>query len=398
MNLAIVGMQFGDEGKGKIVDFLSENFDIVARLSGGSNAGHTVVYEGNEVKFHLLPSGVLRGKIGILGNGMVIDLKKLQREMEMVRELGVEPKILISSRAHVVTSFHRILDEMEDEIIKIGTTKQGIGPSYAAKHTRIGTRIADIFQCDLEKKLKLLSEIHRLELSEGEIKKEARELKEIGKKMKGMVEDTEIWLNNAIDSGKSVLFEGSQASFLDVDFGTYPYVTSSNTTVGGIVTGLGIPPSKIDKVMGIAKAYTTRVGAGPFPTELHGEEGEKLRERGREYGATTGRPRRVGHLDLVLLRYATLINGIDEIALTKVDVLSGMKMVKIATKYECEGEERRYPPANISNCEPIYEEIEGWDNIEDENLQKFVGFIEKETGAKVKIVSYGASREDTIMR
>ena len=212
-----------------------------------------------------------------------------------------------------------------------------------------------------------------------------------------MIEDTEIFLNCAIDSKKNVLFEGSQGSFLDVNFGTYPYVTSSSTTVGGIVSGLGIPAYKVDGVMGISKAYTTRVGSGPFPTEIKGDEGEKLRKRGKEYGATTGRPRRVGYLDIVLLRYASLLNGIKEIALTKVDVLSGMKSVKIATKYTCEGKESLYPSANIENCKPYYEEMEGWNGIDDENLAKFIKKIEKETGAKVKIVSYGAAREDTLL-
>ncbi len=397
MNLAIIGMQFGDEGKGKIVDYLADNFDAVTRFSGGSNAGHTVIYNGEKIKFHILPSGVLRGKIAIMGNGMAINPKKLVEEINMIENHGIHPKVFISSKAHVVTEIHEDLDSELDKLIKIGTTRQGIGPAYYEKYRRTGIRIADLFNREiLEKKLKLMMKLNDIHIERNDTSTIASELMEYGKKIKEMVSDTEIIINNMINSGKNILFEGSQGTFLDVDFGTYPYVTSSNTTVGGIVTGLGVPPKKIDKVMGIAKAYTTRVGEGPFPTEVEGEEGKKLREKGGEYGATTGRARRVGYLDLPMLRYATTINGIDEIALTKVDVLQGYPMIKIGIKYKCHGKEHIYPPPDLHKCEVEYIDIDGWNNINDENFKKYIKLIEKETVARVTLVSYGPKREDTV--
>ncbi len=397
MNLAVIGLQFGDEGKGKIVDFLAENFDIVARFSGGSNAGHTVLFEGKKIKFHLVPSGVIRGKIGVLGSGMVIDVERLIEEIENLRDMGIEPNILVSSRAHVVTSFHKIQDELDDEIIGIGTTRQGIGPTYITKMRRIGVRIADLFNEErLRKKLKLIARFSGAKFGEEDVDNEAKKLTRLIKQLKDKITDVEVWLNRAIDSGKSVLFEGSQGTLLDVNFGTYPYVTSATTTVGGVSSCLGIPPNKIDNVMGVMKAYTTRVGNGPFPTEILGDDAEYLRRKGNEYGATTGRPRRVGNLDLVLLRYAMLINGVSEIALTKVDVLFDMKRIPIATEYICGGKAYQYPPANIENCIPKYEYINGFSSLQDENFKKFIGFIEKKLGKKVKIVSYGASRRETI--
>ncbi len=397
MNLAVIGMQFGDEGKGKIVDYLAENFDVVARFSGGSNAGHTVIYNGEKIKFHILPSGVLRGKIAIMGNGMAINPKKLVEEINMIENHGINPKVFISSKAHVVTEIHEDLDSELDKLIKIGTTRQGIGPAYYEKYRRTGIRIADLFNMDvLEKKLEMMMKLNDKFIERKEISTIAMGLREYGKKIKEMVGETEVIINNLMNSGKNILFEGSQGTFLDVDFGTYPYVTSSNTTVGGIVTGLGVPPKKIDKVMGIAKAYTTRVGEGPFPTEVDGDEGDKLREKGGEYGATTGRARRVGYLDLPMLRYATMINGIEEIAITKVDVLQGYPMIKAGIKYKCSKKEYTYPPSNIHKCEVEYVEMDGWNDINDENLKKYIKLIEKETGARVTLVSYGPKREDTV--
>ncbi len=395
MNTAVIGLQFGDEGKGKIVDYLAQHHDIVARFSGGSNAGHTVIYDGKKVSFHLVPSGVLSGKIGVLGNGTAINPWKLEEELEMLGELGIDARILISSRAHVVTPLHQEIDGIDDELLGIGTTRQGIGPAYVAKYRRVGIRVHELLDAEiLRKKLRLIARMHGVEHDERLV----AELVERGRKIKGMITDTELWLNNAMDSGKSVLFEGSQGTYLDVDFGTYPYVTSSSTTVGGIVTGLGIPPQKIHRVVGVAKAYTTRVGSGPFPTEFAGEEESRLRERGAEFGATTGRARRVGALDMSLLRYATLINGVTDIALTKVDVLQGSHEIVVGTKYVCNGTEYEYPPPELEGCSVRYVHLPGWNDIEDDALEKFVEYIENETGARVSMVSYGPERDKIMVR
>jgi len=398
MNLAVIGLQFGDEGKGKIVDYLAKDFDIIARFCGGSNAGHTVVYEGERFKLHLIPSGVLRGKMGVLGNGMVIDLEILKEEIEILKEYGIEPRLFISSRAHVVTSFHKRMDEIEDEIRKIGTTKRGIGPTYETKVKRVGIRMGDLYNFQtLINRLTLMTKLWGI-YDRGEVKEEAKHLSQLALEFREMVRNTEIWLNNAMDSGANVLFEGSQAVLLDIDFGTYPYVTSSNTTSGGICAGLGIDPRRIQKIMGVMKPYLTRVGAGPFPTEIFGGEAEFLRKRGNEYGATTGRPRRVGWLDMPLLRYATLVAGVDEIALTKIDILQGMESIPVAWEYECYGKHMKYPPLNIGDCKPIYKYLRGWDTLEDENLNDYLSMIEGETKTKIRIISYGAGREETVIR
>ncbi|WP_048104003.1 adenylosuccinate synthase [Aciduliprofundum sp. MAR08-339] len=395
MNVAVIGLQFGDEGKGKIVDFLSKDFDIIARFSGGSNAGHSVVHDGKKFKLHLIPSGVLRGKIGVLGNGMVVDLEALKGEVEILLSEGIEPKLVISSRAHVVTSFHREVEVMEDELIGIGTTRRGIGPTYETKAKRVGLRMGDLFYEDMIfKRLELMTKLWGI-YDDERVRREARKLHALALEFKESVKNTELWLNAAMDSGKSVLFEGSQAVLLDIDFGTYPYVTSSNTIVGGICTGLGVSPRRIHRVIGVMKPYMTRVGSGPFPTEIFGEYARELREKGGEYGATTGRPRRVGWLDMPLLRYATLVGAVDEIALTKVDVIYGMKNVPVAWEYRCSGENNTYPPYNFEECEPVYREYGGWDSIEDEEFREFISMIEGETGARVKLVSYGADRENT---
>ena len=397
MNLAVIGLQFGDEGKGKIVDYLAKDFDIVARFSGGSNAGHTVVFDDKKIRFHLIPSGVLRGKIGVLGNGMVINLIKLKEEVEKIRELGIKERIFISSRAHVVTKIHEMSDEYEDKIINIGTTKQGIGPAYLSKVRRIGIRMIDLFNEEiLWKKMNLLSKFSGLNIDEKLIKEDIKKIMKIGREFKENIVDTEIWLNKAMDSGKCVLFEGSQGSFLDINFGFYPYVTSTSTTVGGILSGLGISHRRVNKVLGVTKAYTTRVGGGPFPTEISGEEAKKMRDRGMEYGATTGRARRVGYLDLVLLRYSAMLNDADYLALTKVDVLTGMQKIPIATKYNCGGREYEYPPPDLKDCEVAYEFIEGWKEGNIENYRRFSAHIEKKIGRKIKIISFGEERENTI--
>ncbi len=397
MNLAVIGLQFGDEGKGKIVDYLAKDFDIVARFSGGSNAGHTVVFDGKKIRFHLIPSGVLRGKIGVLGNGMVINMEKLKNEVEKIRELGIHEKILLSSRAHVVTKIHEMVDEYEDQLIKIGTTKQGIGPAYLSKVRRIGIRLIDLFNHDiLWKKMSLLSKFSGLNIDKSLIEDEIKKMMEIAKEFKENIVDTEIWLNNAMDSGKSVLFEGSQGTFLDINFGFYPYVTSTNTTVGGIISGLGISHRRIDKVLGVAKAYTTRVGGGPFPTEIFGDEAERIRNKGKEYGATTGRPRRVGYIDLVLLRYSIMLNDVDFLALTKVDVLTDMDKIPVAIRYRCRKEEYDYPPPELKDCEPIYEFVDGWKSKDVKNYINLSNYLKRKLGRKIKIISFGEDREKTV--
>jgi len=397
MNVAVIGMQFGDEGKGKIVDYLARDFDITARYCGGSNAGHTVIYEGKKFKLHLVPSGVLQGKIGVLGNGMVIDLEVLKKELQEIREAGIEPRIIISSRAHVVTPLHREMDALEDKVRNIGTTKRGIGPAYETKVKRVGIRMVDLFQEHLlERKLNLMVKFWNIPIDKEEIKAMVKKLHAMGEEFKIYIKDTEIWINQAISSGKSVLFEGAQGAMLDVDFGTYPYVTSSNTNSLGLFSGLGVPAKALHMVIGVAKAYTTRVGEGPFPTELKNEIGDTLREKGKEYGATTGRPRRVGWLDIPILRYAKLINNVDYIALTKVDVLSGLKEIPVAIKYRCPSGIVDYPTPLLESCEPIYEYLEGWDTLNDESFRKYVEFIEKNVGAKIKLISYGPEREKTM--
>jgi len=398
MNIAVIGLQFGDEGKGKIVDYLAKDFDIIARFCGGSNAGHSVIYEGRKFKLHLIPSGVLRGKIGVLGNGMVIDLEVLKEEVSLLRNHGVDPELIISSRAHIVTSFHKKMDEIEDNIRKIGTTRRGIGPTYETKVKRVGLRMGDLYDTNkLLKRLKMMTELWGI-YEEVEVKREAEKLYTLAKEFKKNVKDTEIWINEAMDAGKRVLFEGSQAILLDIDFGTYPYVTSAITTTGGIAPGLGINPKRIEKVIGVMKPYMTRVGAGPFPTEIFGADADKLREKGQEYGATTGRPRRVGWLDLPLLRYAVMVGGIDEIALTKVDILEGMEEIPVAWEYECGDRRVIYPPLNLEGCKPLYHYFPGWKSLNDENLEKYIRMIERETGARVTILSYGAGREETMVR
>ena len=397
MNLAVIGLQFGDEGKGKIVDYLSPRFNIIARYCGGSNAGHTVIHNGKDYKLHLVPSGVLQGKIGVLGNGMVIDPITLRDEVSFLRDEGFKTEIFISSKAHVVTPLHREMDAIEERKRNIGTTKRGIGPAYETKVKRVGIRVADLLDRDLVfKKLTLISMLWDLKREEKELKKMAVELHSIGLEFKEQITDTEMYLLNAMDSGKSVLFEGAQGFMLDIDFGTYPYVTSSHTSALGISPGLGIPFRRIDRILGVAKVYTTRVGEGPFPTELHGEFADMLREKGKEYGATTGRPRRVGWLDLPMLRYATRINDVDEIALTKADVLSELPQVSVAMEYLCDGRIYPYPPPYVERCKVKYITMPGWKNLEDNSFRNYVELIEKNTGAKVTIISYGPKRGDTM--
>ena len=365
----IVGMQFGDEGKGKVIDFLAKDADIVARFQGGANAGHTVIANGKTFKLHQIPSGIISGKEVMLGNGMVIDPKALIEEIKMLEKAEINiDKIKISERAHVVTDVHK---ELDDKDTKIGTTKKGIGPAYTDKVARKGLRIIDVAE------------------NYPEIKK--------------YVTDVSFKINKAIDEGKNILLEGAQGTLLDVDHGTYPFVTSSNTVAGNASIGVGIGPNKIVNVTGVAKAYTTRVGSGPFPTELTNEIGDKIRQHGKEFGTTTGRPRRCGWLDLVMLKYAKMVNGIDELVITKLDVLSGMDEIKVCVAYEIDGDEVNGFPANVKvldKIKPVYKTFKGWDKIIDKKLRtearEYLNFISSELNLPITLVSIGPDREDTL--
>ncbi len=427
----IVGAQWGDEGKGKIVDFLAKETDIVVRYNGGANAGHTVKIGEKIFKFHLIPSGVIQRKVAVIANGVAIDLKVLIEEIELLEREGIKLNLLISPRAHLTLPYHKIFDEGKEIKMageKLGTTGRGIGPTYADKVKRTeAIRILDLVSEKFCEKLAKVLELKIPELLEFGIIKNKEELENYKQKIiqeyslyaeriKEFVFDTSLFLNKSLDEGKNVLFEGAQGTLLDIDHGTFPFVTSSNATAGGACTGSGIGPKRIGKIIGVAKAYTTRVGSGPFPTELTDEIGNFLREKGGEYGTTTGRPRRCGWLDVVILRYAKRINGLDEIALTKLDVLSGIKKLKIATAYKLEGKIVEEFPTSISElekCQPIYIEFDGWERLEQKEWKKIVKFgfevlpknakvylkkIEELIGIPITIISLGPSREETIIR
>ena len=419
----VVGLQYGDEGKGKITDVLSAKSDYVVRFQGGDNAGHTV-YAGEE-KFvlHLLPSGVLqcKGKC-IIANGVVVNPKAFLKEIGQIEEKGMKTDhVFISRRAHVIMPYHILLDTYREEEAggtHIGTTKKGIGPCYEDKIARIGIRMVDLLNPEvleekIRKNLKIKNSLFEkyFEKPTLEFDEIYKEFLELGEKLKDRIVDTEVELNQAIHDGKNILFEGAQAAMLDIDFGTYPYVTSSSPTTGGVCTGAGVPPTSLQNLIGVAKAYTTRVGEGPFPTELNNELGEKIRQIGFEFGATTGRPRRTGWLDLVSLKHATMINGINNLVITKLDVLSGIPTIKIATKYKTEdGKIIDYftsSTTKLYNYEPIYEELEGW--TEDitkvrsydelpQNAKKYIEFIENYLGINVYLVSVGPERSQNIIR
>ena len=420
-NIIIVGAQWGDEGKGKIVDYLSEKADVVARFQGGNNAGHTVVIKNAKFIFHLIPSGILhKGKICIIGNGVVIDPSVLLEEIDRLKKKGikVDRKLYLSKNAHIIMPYHK---EIEKEIEnfkglkKIGTTGRGIGPAYADKMSRTGIRVVDLLQPSVFKeKLKtnlkninfLLENFYKVpSLSTEAI---FSEYMGYAKKLSKYIADTDIMINRMISENKSVLFEGAQGTLLDIDHGTYPYVTSSSATAGGACTGLGVGPTKISKVLGVSKAYTTRVGSGPFPTEIKGSLGDMLREKGGEYGATTGRPRRCGWLDMVVLMHSARINGLTSLAITKLDVLDGLKIIKICTSYKYKGKIYKDLPKEINiieECEPQYKEFEGWDTITvgtrdfaklPKAAQKYIKEIENTLGIKVSIISTGQKRDEII--
>jgi adenylosuccinate synthase len=417
----IIGAQWGDEGKGKIVDVLSENYDVVARYAGGHNAGHTVIIKGKKFVLQLIPCGVLRdGRKSVIGNGVVLDPFAFMKEVNSLRGMGVkvDGHLFVSNRAQVILPYHRMIELAAENApgrVKIGTTSRGIGPAYEDKMGRRGLRVVDLLNKDLlrthianacrEKNMIA----HALFNSEP-IDADAmyREYAEAAKKIAPFVADTAVILNKAIAEGESVMFEGAQATMLDIDHGTYPFVTSSSTTSGGAATGTGVPPTSIDMVIGITKAYCTRVGGGPFPTELQGTVADELRKRGNEFGAVTGRPRRVGFIDLPLLRYAQMINGISWWVVTKLDVLDELAEVPVCVAYKINGKKASEIPADISrydNIECVYEKMPGWkkstEGITDfdklpKKAQEYLRFIEKESGATIGMVSTGPDREQTM--
>lgn len=416
----VVGTQWGDEGKGKIIDVLAHKADYVVRFQGGNNAGHTVVVNGEKFVLHLLPSGMLHGNGKcIIGPGVVIDPKVLLSELTKLEEKGAKTDHLyISDRAHIIMPYHIKLDEAKEKARgtgKIGTTKRGIGPCYADKIARCGIRAVDFLNMEafsrklkvnLEEKNAMFTKIYGEEALDFEAVLE--EYKGYAEKLKGRIIDSVPEINKALDENKFVLFEGAQAMMLDIDYGTYPYVTSSSPTAGGVTTGAGVGPRKIDKIIGVMKAYTTRVGEGPFVTELNNDLGELLRTTGGEYGATTGRPRRCGWLDVVVGKYAVAINGLTDVVMTKIDVLSGHKTIKICTGYEIDGEVVTTPPSSIEVLErakPVYIEVPGWEeditairnyNELPENCKDYIRKVEELVGAPISMVSVGPDREQNI--
>ena len=423
-NLAVLGAQWGDEGKGKIVDLLSPAFAVVARPQGGHNAGHTVTVDGDEFILHLIPSGILHpGVTCVVGNGVVVDPAALFAEIDVLRDRGVDTagRLLVSSRAHVILPYHRDLEAASEDRLgdqRIGTTSRGIGPSYEHKAGRCGVRIGDLADARPGGRLAALIEANveaRNRAVNGSALDWRRVLEEtagVWERLGPLVADTSRYVNDALDAGRPVLFEGAQGTMLDVDHGTYPYVTSSNATVGGVCTGLGVGPRAIDGVLGIVKAYTTRVGEGPFPTELDERQAERFREWGREYGASTGRPRRCGWFDAVGVRYAVRVNGMTALAVTKLDVLDHVDELRVCTGYRRGGEVLTDPPATIgeaASCDPVYETLPGWSGrgrtagVRDERdlpaaAKDYLERIEALSGAPIALVSTGSDRADTIAR
>jgi len=418
-NLVVVGAQWGDEGKGKIVDLLTGHFDVVARYQGGHNAGHTVVIDGRKYVLHLIPSGILHlGKTCIIGNGVVVDLAALKREIDELASAGISctGRLIVSNRAHLILPFHRAL-EQQDEILrgdlKIGTTHRGIGPAYEAKMGRRGIRVCDLADTGILRE-KLAAGIRYAGMSLTEIEPLdldaiLAEITPLSRELAGYFGDTGEYLNNAIDEGKQVLFEGAQGTLLDVDHGTYPFVTASNATAGGACTGTGVGPTRIDGVIGIAKAYTTRVGEGPFPTELNDQTGEEIRRRGQEFGASTGRPRRCGWFDSFVVRYATRTNNLDTLVITKLDVLDVLEEIRICTGYRYRGTTMREFPPDIqvlSRCEPEYVSVRGWQestfgiqSLDDLPVlaRDYLARLSDLVNAEISVVSTGPDRTQTIV-
>jgi adenylosuccinate synthase len=418
----LLGLQWGDEGKGKIVDVLTTKYNIIARFQGGPNAGHTLVFNGKKHVLHTIPSGIFHdGTINLVGNGVVIDPVIFKKELDKLEEQGIDYRksLLISRKAHIILPTHRLLDaasEASKGKAKIGSTLKGIGPTYMDKTGRNGIRVGDMELADWKDKYRSLADKHEAMISFYNVDVQY-DLPELEIEFFNAVEtlksltfiDSEEYLHQAQKEGKSILAEGAQGSLLDIDFGTYPFVTSSNTTAAGACTGLGIAPNQIGDVYGIFKAYTTRVGSGPFPTELFDEDGETMGRVGNEFGATTGRARRCGWLDLVALRYACQINGVTKLIMMKGDVLSGFKTLKVCTSYNYKGKEIQHLPYNIEaeNVKPIYTEFSGWNEdlttmTEDAQMPKalndYIEFLEKELEIPITIVSVGPDRKQTIIR
>ena len=420
--IVLVGAQWGDEGKGKATDLLGDRLDYVVKFNGGNNAGHTVVIDGETYALHLLPSGILTpGVTPVIGNGVVVDLSVLFQEIDTLESRGIDTsRLRVSANAHVIASYNRSLDKVSERYLgarRIGTTGRGIGPTYADKMNRLGVRIQDLFdesilrqkvEAALSFKNQVLTKIYnRSAIKPDEV---IAELLSYVDRLRPMVADTALELSEALDAGKVVLCEAGQATLLDVDHGTYPFVTSSNATSGGACTGAGIPPTRIDRVVAVLKAFTSRVGEGPFPTELHDETGDYLREVGHEYGTTTGRPRRIGWLDLVMGRYAQRINGVTDFVLTKLDNYDGLDEIPVCVAYDVNGvrhEEMPLSQSDFHHAVPIYETLPGWkrditgartfDELPD-NAQRFVEFVEERIRARISVVGVGPGRAEVIER
>ncbi len=418
--IVIIGAQWGDEGKGKIVDYLTEKCDYVVRFQGGCNAGHTVVVGNEKYILHLIPSGILhKGKKCFIGNGVVLDPSGLLKEIDTLISKGIEVdnNLYIAKHCHLIMPYHIAIEEQAEKRKKIGTTKKGIGPCYTDKIARNGVRMVDLLYPDiLKNKIRANLEIINFLLKNlygAEILDEEQIFNQYiiyAEKLKKYIVDADVLINKAIDNGKNILFEGAQGTLLDIDHGTYPYVTSSNTIAGGACTGTGVSPKKIDNIIGIVKAYTTRVGEGPFPTEIKDSLGEEIRKKGGEYGATTGRPRRCGWLDLVGLRHAVRVNGFTGIAITKLDILDGIEKLKVCVGYKYGNSILEDFPKELEilqNCTPIYEEIPGWKEntagIKDyenlpHNAKKYLQFIEDSLKVKIQIISTGQKRDEIIIK
>lgn len=420
--IVLVGAQWGDEGKGKATDLLGSAVDYVVKFNGGNNAGHTIVIEGEKYALHLLPSGILTPTCTpVIGNGVVIDLAVLFEEIDALEARGVDTsRLLVSANAHIIAPYNRVLDKVNERFLgsrKIGTTGRGIGPTYADKMSRTGIRVQDLFdekilrqkvEAALEFKNQVLVKIYNRRAIE--VDEVLDELLAYAERLRPMVADTSLVLEQALNEGRTVLMEAGQATLLDVDHGTYPFVTSSNATAGGACTGSGIPPTRIDRVIAILKAYSTRVGEGPFPTELHDDLGEFLRKTGAEYGTTTGRPRRCGWVDTVVGRYATRVNGVTDFVITKLDVLTGLDKIPVCVAYDIDGVRHDEMPVNQSDFHhavPVYEELDGWwedisecRTFEDlpKNAQQYVLRVEELIGARVSAIGVGPSRDATITR
>jgi len=416
----LLGLQWGDEGKGKIVDYLAPKYDIIARFQGGPNAGHTLVIDGEKTVLHTIPSGIMqKGVVNVIGNGVVIDPVTLVKEITTLTAKGIDVKgnLLISKKAHFILPTHKVLDAASEAAkgkSKIGSTLRGISPTYMDKTGRNGLRVGDILNADFQEQYTKVKEKHLhllkqydFEFNVDAAEKEWMESIEIIRGFK--LVDSEYYLNEALSNGKKILAEGAQGTMLDIDFGTYPYVTSSNTISSGACIGLGVAPTKIREVIGIAKAYCTRVGSGPFPTELDNEMGERIRQIGGEFGATTGRPRRTGWIDLVALKYATMLNSVTQIVITKADILNEFETIDFCTSYKVNGEQTTSIPFDIDrvNIEPVYETVPGWNQdlspYKDfsslpATVTNYLGLIEKHLGAPVSMLSTGPQREKLIVK